>query len=167
MRHVTPTGREVTFDEHQIVVSKTDLKGRIQYGNELFIKLTGFTEIELLGAPHNIVRHPEMPAAVFKLLWQQLREGREVNAYVVNLAKDGSHYWVYANVTPSYDKDGKIIAYHSTRRKPTSKALNIIKPLYQEMLRIEKSKGVESSFQFLVDTLTAKGVDYDSFIVTC
>jgi PAS domain S-box-containing protein len=95
------TGVERTFVENEIIVSKTDLKGRITYANDVFIKLAGFTETELLGQPHSIIRHPEMPRCVFKLLWDTIAEGGEIFAYVVNRSKNGDHYWVFAHVTPT------------------------------------------------------------------
>ena len=100
---------ELSFNENEIIVSKTDLKGRITYGNEVFIKLSGYEERELLGKPHNIVRHPQMPKCIFKLLWERIQSGEEIFAYVVNQAKNGDHYWVFANVTTSFDNNGKII----------------------------------------------------------
>ncbi len=103
---------ELSFNENEIIVSKTDLKGRITYGNEVFIKLSGYEEHELLGKPHNIVRHKEMPKCIFKLLWERIQSGEEIFAYVVNQAKNGDHYWVFANVTPSFDNNGKIIGYY-------------------------------------------------------
>ena len=164
----TPNGREISFSENEILVSKTDLKGRITYGNRRFIELTGFSEQELLGAPHNIIRHPDMPKAAFKLVWDTIQKGEEINAYVINLAKDGSHYWVYANITPSFADDGKtIIGYHSTRRVPNKDTINnIIKPLYAKMLSAEQSGGIEAGVAVLMDVLKEKGVHYDELVCT-
>ena len=158
--------KELSFKENELIVSKTDSKGRITYGNELFIKLSGYTENELLGKPHNIVRHPDMPRAIFKLLWSVIQTGKEVNAYVINLSKNGNFYWVYANVTPSYDNNGKIIGYYSVRRKPEEGALNIIKPLYKKLLDAEKMGGVNKSEEILKDMLTLVGGRYDKYIVS-
>ena len=95
-KNVTLTGVERFFDDDEIIVSKTDLKGIITYGNSVFYRLAGYTEKELIGVNHNVIRHPDMPRAVFKLLWDTLAEGREIFAYVVNRAKNGDHYWVFA-----------------------------------------------------------------------
>ena len=161
-----PSGNEKRFKDNEILVSKTDLKGKITYGNQIFIELTGYSENELLGAPHNIIRHPDMPKAVFKYLWDNIAKGLEVNAYVINLAKDGSFYWVFANITPSFADDGKtIIGYHSTRRVPNKDTVNnIIKPLYTKMLSAEKSGGIEAGMKVLLDLLEEKGVHYDQLI---
>ncbi|MGP1451119.1 MAG: PAS domain-containing protein [Wolinella sp.] len=166
MSRPTANDRERTFEANEIVVSKTDTKGRIIYGNDLFIELSGYSEQELLGAHHNIVRHPDMPRTVFKLLWNCVQRGEEINAYVKNLAKDGSFYWVVANVTPSFDNNNKIVGYHSVRRKPTKEAIEAIKPLYKKLLEIEKTQGLESAEQFLLDTLKQQGKSYEEYILS-
>ena len=157
---------ELSFNDNEIIVSKTDLKGRITYGNEVFIKLSGYEEHELLGKPHNIVRHKEMPKCIFKLLWERIQSGEEIFAYVVNQAKNGDHYWVFANVTPSFDNNGKIIGYYSVRRKPKSDALKTIEVLYATLLNAEKSGGVNASVKYLEETLLSKGKNYDEFILS-
>jgi PAS domain S-box-containing protein len=159
-----PTDVEKTFSESEIVLSKTDLKGNITYGNELFVALSGYTQEELLGQPHNIIRHPKMPKIIFKALWETLQAGKEINAYVVNLAKGGEYYWVFANVTPSFDKSDKIIGYHSTRRRPNRKALTVIKPFYEQLLRHEIVGGMHDSERLLTNLLKQKGMQYDEFI---
>ena len=99
------TGVERFFDKDEIIVSKTDLKGRMTYCNDVFLRIAGYTEQELLGQPHSIIRHPDMPRCVFKLLWDTIGAGKEIFAYVINRAKNGDHYWVLAHVTPSRDPD--------------------------------------------------------------
>ena len=166
MKYPIPNNREKLFSSDKLIVSKTDLKGKITYGNELFMEMAGYTEKELLGAPHNIIRHPDMPAVVFKLLWDTIKQGKEISAYVKNLAKDGSYYWVFANVTPSY-KDGKMISYFSVRRSPKKDTVNnIIIPVYKKMLEIEKVSGMEGSGKYLMNLLAEKGVSYEEFIVS-
>lgn len=158
-------GKELFFGDNEFIVSKTDLGGRITYGNGLFIKISGYSEEELLGAPHNILRHPEMPALVFKLLWETIKSGEEIFAYVINKNKDGDFYWVFAHVTASIDNDGRIIGFHSVRRKPTSKALGAVRPLYAELLRIEKSGGIAASQKHLDSLLSKQGLSYEEFIL--
>ena len=157
---------ERKLDENVFIVSKTDLKGRITYCNKIFMDLAGYDEEELLGAPHNIIRHVKMPKAVFKLLWSRISQKEEIFAYVINSSKNGDYYWVFANVTASLDVNGKIIGYHSVRRQPNPKALAIIEPLYAKMISVEKSKGVEASAKILTDLLEEKGVSYDEFVAT-
>lgn len=164
MSHPRPTNIEISFPDGEFIVSKTDVKGYITYGNELFIKLSGYTEKELLGAPHNILRHPDMPKAVFKLLWETIEKGDELFSFVKNMAKSGDHYWVKTHVTPSYNDNNKVINYHSVRRRPKREAIRVIEPIYTEMLKIEKISGVEASYAYLEGLLRQKGVSYDEFI---
>ena len=151
--------------QNDFIVSKTDLKGRITYTNKIFMDMAGYTEEELLGKPHNIIRHPDMPKAVFKLLWDVVQAGEEIFAYVINKTKNGDAYWVYANVTPSFDINGKVIGYYSVRRMPNPKALDIIIPLYKSMVNAEKSGGVSAGTKILTDLLDEKGVSYNELII--
>ena len=156
---------ERKMDENDFIVSKTDLKGKISYCNRIFMEMAEYSEEELLGAPHSIIRHPEMPRAVFKLLWDRIGKKEEVFAYVVNRTKNNNEYWVFANVTASLDVRGNIIGYYSVRRKPNEKALAIIKPLYAKMLEAEKRGGVDASAKILTDLLVEKGMGYDELII--
>jgi PAS domain S-box-containing protein len=164
-----PSGREKTFAEHEIIVSKTDLKGHITYANDVFIRVSGFTEAELLGQPHNLIRHPAMPGAVFKLLWDTLAAGREIFAYVLNQSKNGDEYWVFAHVTPSFDRSGRIVGYHSNRRVPYPDALPKVKALYAAMREEEQKhsnwqQAMEASTRMLVTALERSGMTYDEFV---
>ncbi|ADN08121.1 PAS domain-containing protein [Sulfurimonas autotrophica] len=152
--------------ENDFIVSKTDTKGRITYVNKNFMNLAEYTEEELLGKPHSIIRHPDMPKAVFKLLWDRIQAKEEIFAFVVNKTKNNNSYWVYANVTPSLDERGNIIGYYSVRRKPNAQALEAIKPIYSKMLQAEKSGGVESGMKILTDLLDQEGVSYDEYIIS-
>ena len=158
--------QELLFGEDEFIVSKTDLKGKITYGNALFIKMSGYDEPELIGQPHNILRHEDMPAIVFKLLWNRIQAGKEIFAYVKNKTKKGDYYWVFAHVTPSFDSSRNISNYHSVRRKPTAKALDVIKPLYAMLLQKEKNGGIAASEAALNQLLKDKGLSYDEFILT-
>ena len=153
--------------EDDFIVSKTDLKGRITYVNKIFMQMADYNEDELIGKPHNIIRHPDMPRAVFKLLWDRVQNKEEIFAYVKNKTKHGDDYWVFANVTPSLDSNGNIIGYYSVRRKPLASALEIIKGLYAKMLEVEKTGGIEASTKVLTDALNENGgVSYDEFIIS-
>jgi len=151
--------------QDDFIVSKTDLKGRLTYINKVFMNMAGYTEEELLSKPHNIIRHPDMPKAVFKLLWNLIQSGNEIFAFVLNKTKNNDAYWVYANVTPSFDVNGKIIAYYSVRRMPNPQALEIITPIYAKMLAAEKSGGVDAGTKILTDLLHEKGVSYNELII--
>jgi PAS domain S-box-containing protein len=166
----TPTDTEVFFHEDDIIVSKTDIKGRITYANQSFCHVAGYTEAELLGQPHSIIRHPDMPRAVFKLLWDTVLDGREIFAYVKNIAKNGDFYWVFAHVTPSFDADRNVIGFHSSRRVPDRKVVqNTIIPLYAEILREEKKhqngqKELAAGFDFVVNFLKSRNTTYDALV---
>jgi len=162
---ITPNNHEKVFSNDEILVTKTNLKGNITYANQSFMQIVGMSEAELIGAPHNIIRHPDMPKVIFKYLWSYLQNKEDIHAYVKNLCRDGSYYWVMANVTPSF-LYGKVVGYHSSRRTPTKEALEIIIPLYKELVRVEKSGGIVASEKMLNELLKNKGVDYDEFILS-
>ncbi len=117
-----------------------------------------------------MIRHPDMPRCVFKLLWDTLEAKKEIFAYVINMCKNGDHYWVFAHVTPSFDGSGNVNGYHSNRRVPDRGVLDgTIIPLYKQLLEEEQSHknrkdGMNSSFQKLLNLLKEKGVDYDELI---
>jgi len=165
---IPPTGIEAHFGEDEIIVSKTDLKGIITYANDVFLRVSGYTEEELLGAPHNIIRHPAMPRCVFKLLWETVQAGREIFAYVNNLAKNGSHYWVLAHVTPTFDTAGRIVGYHSNRRRPDRASVQKVTNLYQQLTEQEKrlggQAGMKAAAQSLQDQLESLDQSYEEFI---
>ncbi len=170
-RDMSLTGVSRTFKEDEIIVSKTDNKGIITYANELFLSIADYTQEEILGKPHSIIRHPHMPKAIFKLLWSQVRSGKEIFAYVVNRTKYGDHYWVMAHVTPSFDNTGNVIGFHSNRRVPTRSALAVIEPLYRTLKAAEDKasspqEAMEASTNILMNLLKEKGKSYDEFILS-
>ncbi|EJF07363.1 PAS domain S-box [Thiovulum sp. ES] len=156
--------KEYSFSQGEILVSKTDTKGFITYANEKFVKISGYSQSELLGMPHSMTRHPKMPKLIFKLLWKELKAGREINAFVKNIAKDGGFYWVFANVTPSFDVNNQIIGFHSTRRRASTNALKVIEPLYDTLRKNEIVGGIRQSEQVLAEILKEKGIEYDEFV---
>lgn len=164
MSKITPINNEKTLSSDEFIVSKTDAKGKILYGNKIFIKISGYQEHELLGQPHSILRHPDMPKSIFKLLWDRLQAKKEIFAYVKNLCKDGSFYWVLANVTVTLDTNGRVIDLHAVRRKPSQKAMQVIPDLYVKLLQEEKKSGMDASTKMLNNILKDKGVSYDNFI---
>ncbi len=166
---VHPSGREVLFDPAEIIVSKTDLRGAIQYANDVFLRVSGYTEAELIGQQHNIIRHPDMPRCVFKLLWDTLGAGQEIFAYVLNMAKNGDHYWVFAHVTPSYNQRGERVGYHSNRRVPHADALAKVKGLYAQWLAAERrhpnpQEGMRAGEELIRRQLQNAGLDYSEFV---
>jgi len=169
-KNTQPTGRESPFGEDEIIVTKTDLKGRITYANDVFQRVSQYSLRELIGQPHSVIRHPDMPRCVFKLLWDTIEAKQEVFAYVLNLARNGDHYWVLAHVTPSFDGVGQVVGYHSNRRKPDSAQIAKIAPLYQMLLEEERrpasrKEGMASAYDKLFSILRTNGVVYDEFVL--
>jgi len=166
------TGVERRFNENEIIVSKTDLKGHLTYANDVFLRLAGMSEKEALGQPHNIIRHPEMPRSIFKVLWDTIQGGEEIFAYVINRSMNSDHYWVLAHVTPSRDASGNIVGYHSNRRVPNEAALNeTIIPLYRDLLAMEntyanRKEGMDASVSKISSLLGAKGLEVNEFFLS-
>lgn len=136
-RKVYTTDVEVPFPEGKLIVSCTDKEGRITHANKAFVEMSGYKESELIGQPHSILRHPDMPAAAFKSLWDDMAAGRKWHGYVKNLRKDGAYYWVYATVVANVRK-GEVVGYTSVRRKPSRREIEECIELYREMKGAEK-----------------------------
>ncbi|MDI1308424.1 MAG: methyl-accepting chemotaxis protein [Methylotenera sp.] len=152
------TNHEVFFGDDEFMLTKTDLKGIITYVNQDFIKMSGYSEEELLGASHNIVRHPDMPVEAFADLWVQLKAGRPWTGLVKNRTKSGDFYWVEANATPIFE-NGQITSYLSARRKPTREqvegadaAYRLFKEGKAKGLRIVEGKGVHDTLGYKLKT---------------
>lgn len=169
-KNIIPTQREIKLDDDDVIVSKTDLKGRITYANRVFMSIANYSEKELLNVQHNIVRHPDMPRGAFKLLWDTLKVEKEFFGYVKNMASNGDYYWVFANVTPDYDSRGNVVGYFSVRRKPKASAVATMQGIYQEMLDVERKAGAanapDASIAHVVAKLKSLGTTYDRFILS-
>ncbi|MCI7765913.1 PAS domain-containing protein [Helicobacter sp.] len=156
---------ELFLKDNTLITSKTDLKGKITYGNEDFIHYGGYKEEEFLNKPHSLVRHPQMPKTAFKLLWDFLKEKKEFFAFVCNLSKTGKTYWVFANVTPSYDEKDEVVGYYSVRRRPSKEGVETISKIYSKLLEIEKTQGVNQAIQFTLNFLKENNITWDEFII--
>ena len=165
-----PSGKEVFWPDEDIIVSKTDLKGKMTYVNSVFCQVSGYEESELLGKPHNLIRHPDMPRGVFKLLWDRIQAGHEVFAYVKNLCKGGEYYWVLAHVTPTLGPNGAILGYHSNRRVPSREAISAVESVYGELLALEAKisnpkRAAEAGMKAVLDLVESAGFpSYDAFV---
>ncbi len=160
MEKPLPKDEEIELDSKRYIVSETDETGRITYANDYFCEVAGYTKEELLGKPHNIIRHPDMPKAVFKLLWENIKAGRNVNAIVKNLAKDGRYYWIFTEFEIRKDTDtGEVIGYHASRKAISHHVIEIVEEIYKKVLEVEKDKGVEASEAYLNSLLKEKGED--------
>jgi len=146
---------EKILKDEDFVVSKTDTKGYITYCNRIFVEMAGWSRKELIGANHNIIRHPDMPKVAFKILWDLIQNKKEFFGFVKNLRKDGGYYWVLAYITPDLDLNGNIIGYTSFRKKPSRKGIETIEPIYKKLVEAEKSGGINASYELLKEMLGA------------
>jgi aerotaxis receptor len=165
------SGQEILLQEDNFIVSKTDPKGKITYCNRIFMDIAGYSEQELLNKPHNIIRHPDMPRSVFRLLWQTLQQGKEFFGIVKNRTKQGNFYWTFAHVTPSYDVDNTLLGYYSVRRRPSPESVQTMSSLYSRMLQEEQrhdsaKQSMDAAQQILEDDIRQSGKKYDEFILS-
>ncbi len=158
-----PKDEEIILNPYKTIMSKTNQKGIIEYANDYFMEVSGYKEWELMGQPHNILRHPDMPKLVFKLLWDRLNNAQPIYAIVKNLAKDGRYYWVVADFKTKIDSDGNVTHY-ARRKAVPQKAKEKISKIYNNILEIEKSAGLEASEAYFSGMLEDGGITYDEFI---
>ena len=160
--------QEYKLTKDGIIVSKTDLKGRITYANRYFMQVVGRSEPELLGKPHNVIRHSDMPRGVFYFLWHTLQRQEEFFGYVKNVSANGGYYWVLANITPDFANNSNVVGYFSVRRRPNYAAVKLISTWYQQMLAIEaktsSSQAPKASFAWLQEQIDKQGVSYNDLI---
>jgi PAS domain S-box-containing protein len=160
-----PIDKEVSWDKTQTIMSKTDLYGTIEYANEVFVDVCGYEDYELMAQPHNIVRHPDMPKVVFKVLWENIQKGNQFHGIVKNLAKSGRYYWVITNFEYSRDENGDIVNYIARRKAvPQDVITKHIEPLYKKLLQIEQVSGVGASEKYLIGFLEEQGLSYVDLI---
>ncbi len=158
MKRSEPIDEAIILDPKRYLVSETDAEGVITYCNNYFQEVSGYSDVELLGQPHSIIRHPDMPKLVFKLLWQSIQSGENINAVVKNLAKDGRYYWVFTEFHIKKDADsGKIIGYMASRKAVSKHIVAVISLLYGNLLRIEQNEGMEAAHGYLNAFLKEKG----------
>ena len=135
-RQVVVTDVETRFPTGELIVSQTDQDGVITTCNEAFVIMSGFTKEELIGAPHSILRHPDMPRSAYADLWSTVQQGKRWSGYVKNLRADGGYYWVYATVIPKV-RGGEIVGHTSVRREPSRDMVSEMEKLYAEMVKAE------------------------------
>jgi len=160
-----PTNQEIKLDPYKTIMSKTDRKGIIEYANDYFMEISGYKEWELMGQPHNILRHPDMPKIVFKILWDRLNDAKPIRAIVKNLAKDGSFYWVIADFKTIQDSDGTIIAHYAKRKAVPEEVKEKISSIYTNLLDLENNGGMEAAGAYFQGMLEDQGLSYDQFIL--
>lgn len=161
----TPSDREVDWNKNKVLLSKTDIKGTILYANEDFIDVSGYDEFELIGQPHNIVRHPDMPKVIFKFLWDSIKSSKNIHAIIKNMSKTGRYYWIITDFKIIADADGEIVGYFGTRKSVREDIIvKFIEPLYKKLLHIEEASGMLASEEYLVGFLEERKKTYMEYI---
>lgn len=171
MISATPVNRARCIPADQFLVTHADLRGGITYANAYFCEAQACREKDLLGQPHNMLRHPDMPAAVFQLIWQRIRDGQEVFAYVKNMACTGEYYWTLSHLTPHYDAGLRIDGYQCFRRAASGRSISAAEKAYRELQLIEhntrsKEQGLAASRQHLDGMMSRNGTSYDEWVLS-
>ncbi|MEN8302736.1 MAG: PAS domain-containing protein [Campylobacterota bacterium] len=156
---------EIKLDDNRYTVSRTDSLGVIEYADDYFEEISGYSEAELIGRPHSIVRHPDMPKVVFKIMWEEINKGENIKTIIKNLAKDGSYYWVVADFESKIDPvTNKIVSHTAFERPIPKKAVKSITPIYQKLLEIEKEHNLQASEDYLLVYLEKNNTTYDELV---
>ena len=167
IKRPTPIDEEVIWDKRSTLMSRTNKHGHIMASNEAFQEVSGYTEAELYDQPHNLIRHPDMPKVVFKILWENLKGRQNFHAIIKNLSKSGKYYWVITNFEIIRNEKDEITAFVSYRKAlPKSLINEHIAPLYERLLKIEKANGMEVSERYFKGFLEDRKTTYDKFIRT-
>ncbi len=159
MKRPTPINEEIELKNNVYIESDTDLKGVITYVNDYFAEISRYSKQELIGQPHSIVRHPDMPKVLFKILWERLEKNENFIAAIKNLAKDGRYYWVFTDFEPIHDENGAKIGYKASRKKISKHVTDVLDPIYKKLTEIEKEGGMEASEVYLNHFLQEHGED--------
>lgn len=167
IKRPTPVDEEVIWDKRSTLMSRTNKHGHIMASNEAFQEVSGYTEAELYDQPHSLIRHPDMPKVVFKILWENLKGRQNFHAIIKNLSKSGKYYWVITNFEIIRNEKDEITAFVSYRKAlPKSLINEHIVPLYERLLKIEKANGMEVSERYFKGFLEDRKTTYDKFIRT-
>ncbi|MBF6654317.1 PAS domain-containing protein [Flavobacterium columnare] len=159
-----PLNEEVVWDTTKTIMSKTDIYGTIEYVNEVFAEVSGYQEYELVGQPHNIVRHPDMPQIIFKVLWDNIKKGHKFHGIIKNLSKSGRYYWVITDFDYVVDDNANITKYIARRKAVPSQVIKKVDDLYTKLLQIEQVRGIDGSEKFLTGYLEELGMTYVQLI---
>ncbi len=159
MNRPEPINEEIELKNNVYIESDTDLKGIITYVNDYFAEISRYSSEELIGQPHSIVRHPDMPKILFKILWDRLHNGENLIAAIKNMAKDGRYYWVFTDFEPIKDDDDKTTGYRASRKKISKHVTDTLDPIYKKLTAIEKEGGMQESEKYLNNFLKEHGED--------
>jgi len=155
---------EITFSKKKFIVSKTDIDGNIIFVNQNFCDITGYKCEELIGESHSVIRHPDMPKAIFYMMWKSLLAGMEISAIIKNVAKSGKYYWVISDFSMQRDRYGKLETFSSFTRYAPTHASEAMQELYDEMSYAERKSGIEGSLGYLENFLEEKNLSYNEYL---
>ncbi len=156
---------QIKVDPQALIVSRTNKQGIIEYANRDFCNISGYQPEELINRSHNIIRHPEMPGVIFKMMWERLKNNKDIFAVVKNVTKNGDHYWVTTHFEiRKHPYENRVVGYVAHRRAADSHLVSKISKLYAELLAVEKAEGLEASEKYLNELLNAKKMTYDAYI---
>ena len=161
---VIPVNTEVHWNKDLELVSKTDKAGTIRYANEAFVNVSGYEEYELVGQGHNIIRHPDMPKVIFKLLWSNLLKGKDFHAVVKNMAKNGRYYWVITRFEIFKNDKGEITGYMGRRKSVQPEVAERVEELYKKLVQIEEASGIEAAEGYLTGYLEDQKKTYEEYL---
>lgn len=159
-----PIDKEVLVDPSKTIMSKTNAKGIIEYANDYFVELSGYEEYELMGKSHNIVRHPDMPKTIFKIMWENLKDGKNVHTLIKNLTKEGKYYWVLTHFEFKTNVHNEIMSYYSRRKAIPKNLITRVEELYKIVKIIEETKGADLAYSYLKGLLEEKNYTFNELI---
>jgi aerotaxis receptor len=163
-RGIEPKNSESKFSIDELFFSVTDKEGKILSGNDVFIRVSKMDRDEVIGKPHNIIRHPDMPKTIFRIAWDTIKAKKPFVGYVKNMAKDGSYYWVLAAIYPVLNEKGEVEKYISIRVKPTSKFFKKAPEFYKQILEYEHRYGIDKTIRTILKRLRDLGFEsYEHF----
>jgi len=160
--------KEKNISQSDVIISQTDLNGKIIYINKVFCKVSGYDCDFLIGKRHNIIKDESMPKAIFKFLWESLKRREDIYCFIKNRAKDGDFYWIFSHIYPSFNRDKTVRNYISVSYPISQKAKEIVGELYSNLKLVEDKKGVEASFNLFkefIDINRYRGVQKDSEVI--
>lgn len=157
--------REVLIDPSKTLMTKTSAQGILEYANEYFMEVTGFTQKELIGKPHQVIRHPDMPQCIYHVINEHLSTGKNVNAVLKNITKDGKYYWVIVDLEANVDENGTLVSYYSRRKAIPKNFIPKIEKFYNNLKMIEQRQNVEFSLKYLEGLLEDQKLSFTELIL--
>ena len=159
-----PIDKEMKINTNSMMVTKTDMRGDIRYINESFTSVVGYEKEEIIGTPHDALRHPDMPDAIFLLIIKAIEKGEKIRAVVKNLAKSGEYYWAVTDFEADYDENNQVSSFFAFREPILEENIDELVALYQVLLDIERRRGVEASLKYLNNYLYENSLSYNEFM---